>query len=88
MILLNEETKKKEKANNNKNVNKLLGGRQKVLNTFESEIFLSRKPTQGTRLKTLTPKKMLQKRLIADAQVKACNTCENLLNENRQIAYF
>ena len=31
---------------------------------------------------------MLQKRLIADAQVKACNTCENLLNENRQIAYF
>ena len=31
---------------------------------------------------------MLQKRLIADAQVKACNTCENLLNENHQIAYF
>ena len=38
-----------------------------------------------TRLKILTPKKMLQRLTIALAQVKAGYTSENLLNKIRQI---
>ena len=39
------------------------------------------------QLKILTPKQMLQRLLLAFAQVKAGNTSENLLNEIRQIIY-
>ena len=42
---------------------------------------------QGTGLKVLTPKKMLQSLPIALAQIKAGNNSESLLNEIRQIAY-
>ena len=42
---------------------------------------------QGTGLKILTPKQMLQKLPIALAQVKAANNSENLLNKIRQIVY-
>ena len=42
---------------------------------------------QGTGLKILTPKQMLQRLPIALAQVKAGNNSENLLNEIRQIVY-
>ena len=38
-------------------------------------------------IKILTPKQMLQRIPIALAQVKAFNTSENLLIENRQIMY-
>ena len=44
--------------------------------------------TKGTGLKILTPKQMLQRLLIALAQVKAGNNSESLLNEIRQIVYF
>ena len=44
-----------------------------------------RKATKGTGLRILTPKQMLQKVLIALAQVKAGKNSENLL---RQIVYF
>ena len=40
---------------------------------------------QGTGLKTLTPKQMIQKLPIALAQIKAGNNLESLLNEIRQI---
>ena len=43
--------------------------------------------TKGTGLKILTPKQMLQRLLIALAQVKAGNNSEKLLNEIRQIIY-
>ena len=43
--------------------------------------------TKGKGLKILTLKEMLQRLLIALAQVKAGNNSENLLNEIRQIAY-
>ena len=43
--------------------------------------------TKGKGLKILTPKQMLQRLLIALAQVKAGNNSENLLNEIRQIIY-
>ena len=41
----------------------------------------------GEGLKILTPKQMIQRLPISLAQVKACNTSENLLNEIRQIIY-
>ena len=46
-----------------------------------------RKATEGTGLKILTSKQMLQRLPIALAEVKANNNSENLLNEIRQIVY-
>ena len=43
--------------------------------------------TEGTGLKILTPKQMLQRLPIALAQVKAGNNSESLLNKIRQIVY-
>ena len=45
------------------------------------------KEQEGTGLKILTPKQMLQRLPIALAQVKAGNNSENLLNGIRQIVY-
>ena len=42
---------------------------------------------EGTGLKILTPKQMLQRLPVALAQVKAGNNSESLLNEIRQIVY-
>ena len=42
---------------------------------------------EGTGLKILTPKQMLQRLPIALVQVKAGNNSENLLNELRKIVY-
>ena len=46
-----------------------------------------RKANEGKELKILTSKQMLQRLLIAIAQVKAGNNSENLLNETKQIFY-
>ena len=46
------------------------------------------KSKQGTELKILTFKQMLQRLPIALAQIKAGNNSESLLNEIRQIVYF
>ena len=43
--------------------------------------------TEGTGLKILSPKQMLQRLPIALAQVKAGNNSESLLNEIRKIVY-
>ena len=42
---------------------------------------------QGTGLKIITPKQMLQRLPIALAQIKAGNNSESLLNEIRQNVY-
>ena len=42
---------------------------------------------EGTGLKILTPKEMLQRLPIVLAQIKAGNNSQNLLNEIRQIVY-
>ena len=42
---------------------------------------------QGTGLKILTPKQMLQRLPIALAQIKAGNNSQGSLNEIRQIVY-
>ena len=67
--------------------------RERVLDAFESKIFLIKSIGAGflnfnrSKLKILTPKQMLQRFLIALAQVKAGNNSESLLNEIRQIVY-
>ena len=45
------------------------------------------KASNGTGLKIVTPKQVLQILPIALAQVKAGNNSEKLLNEIRQVAY-
>ena len=68
-------------------------GRKKVLNAFESKIFSIKSKGSGllntdhSKLKTLTPKQMVQRLPIALSQVKAGNNSKNLLNEIRQIVY-
>ena len=42
---------------------------------------------EGTGLKILTPKQMLQKLPISFAHIKAGNNSQSLLNEVRQIVY-
>ena len=51
-------------------------------------IFDFNKQQKGKRGKILTAKQMLQRLIIALAQVKADNTYENLLNEIGQIMCF
>ena len=46
-----------------------------------------KRETKGTGLKILTPKQMLQRVLIALAQVTAGNNSKRLLNEIKQIFY-
>ena len=45
------------------------------------------KQQEGTELKILTPKQMLQRLPIALAQIKSGNNSEGLLNEIREIVY-
>ena len=45
------------------------------------------KTKQGTGLKILTPKQMLQRLPIALVQLKSGNNSENLLNAIRKIVY-
>ena len=68
-------------------------GREKILDAFESKIFLIKSKCAGMsnpnhfKLKILTSKQMLQRLPIALAQVKAGNNLESLLNEIREIVY-
>ena len=77
------------------NLGNFYKSREEVLNFFKdyTKMFFDasyeakQDETQGTGLKILTPKQMLQRLLIALAQVEAGNNSENLLNEIRQIVY-
>ena len=69
-------------------------GREKILDTFESKIFLTKSKgacilnPDHSKLKILTPKQMLQRLSMALAQVKADNNADSFLNEVKQIVYF
>ena len=69
-------------------------GREKILDTFESKIFLTNSKgacilnPDHSKLKILTPKQMLQRLPMALAQVKADNNSDSFLNEVKQIVYF
>ena len=81
--------KKSEDQNSTMNNNKTLyEPREKVINLFDYcyRIVPEAKYKQyGEGLRMLTPKQMLQRLLIALAQVKARNTSENVLNEIRKV---
>ena len=78
-----------------RNVKNLYDSRQKIIDLFKNystikseSIFRSEHgETKGKGLKIITPKQMLQRLLIALAQVKVSNISESLLNEVRQIVY-
>ena len=62
---------------------------RKIVNKFFDDYFSMiseaiQEATNGTGLKILTPKQMLQRLPIALAQVKARNNSESLLNEINQ----
>ena len=85
--------KKQQKRDFLKNLYIFFEGRETFLDAFESKIipiktngcgYLNFKPSN---LKILTSKQMLQRLLIALAQIKAGNNSESLLNEIRQIVY-
>ena len=74
------------------NINILLNARNNVIKFIEDygSMILEAKrlaKQEGTGLKILTPKQMLQRLPIALAQIKAGNNSESLLNEIRQIVY-
>ena len=85
--------KKQEKEILLENLYKFWKGREKVLDAFESKIFLTKPKGAGilnpdhSKLKILTHKQMLQKLPIALAQVKTGNNSKSLLNQIRQIVY-
>ena len=85
--------KKREKEIVLENLYNLFDGRKKVLNGFESKIFLKKSEGSGipntdrSKLKILTPKQMLERLPTPLARVKAGNNSESLLNETRQIVY-
>ena len=58
-----------------------------MINTVEKIVNFN-KQDKGQGLKLLTSKQMLQRLLIALAQVRAGNTSENCLNEIFEIIYF
>ena len=55
-----------------------------MFNDYTKNIYKSK---QGTGLKILTSKQMLQRLPIALVQIKASNNSQSLLNEIRQIVY-
>ena len=83
--------KEKYQLDTIKNIRNLYDLRQKNINLFNdyaeiiSEAIYETK--QGTGLKILTPRQMLQRLPVALAQVTAGNNSERLLNKIRQIVY-
>ena len=87
--------KKQQKEDVLQNLYNLFEDRERVLSAFDSKI--SPTKTEGTdfsdkvsdhsNLKILTPRQMLQRLPITLVNLKADNTSENLLNQNRQIMY-
>ena len=75
----------------NKSVEMFFKARKKVIKLYHDYSSIAFevkcKSIHGKGLKILTPRKMQPRLLIALPQVKAGNTCENLLNKIRQIIY-
>ena len=77
----------KESRETRTNIENLYDARKAAIDFFEEYTSRAsetrRQAKKGTRLKILTPKQMLQRLLIALAQIKAGNNSESLLNETR-----
>ena len=83
--------KLKDRLDTTKNIKDLYNSRENAIKLFNDYARIRSeamyKTKQGTGIKILTPKKMLQRLPITLAQVKEGNTSESLLNEIRQIVY-
>ena len=87
--------KKQQKEDVLENLYNIFEDIKRVLNAFDSKIFPIKiegtgfpdKVSDHSNLKILTPKEMLQRLLIALAQIKADNTSGNFLKEIRQMIY-
>ena len=92
-VKIGKKTDKQKEVINN--LEKFYISREEVINFFRDYIEMlsdvnydaRQNKTEGTGLKILTPKQMLQRLPIALAQVKAGNNSESLLNEIGQIVY-
>ena len=87
----NPKNKSQQQKKTLNNIDNLYNSREEVVKMFNDyaknmskNIYDSK---QGTGLKIITPKQMLQRLPIALAQIKAGNNLESLLNEIRQIVY-
>ena len=81
-----------EQKNTLANINVLFNARNNAIKFIEDygSVILEAKSLakqEGTGLKILTPKQMLQRLPIALAEIKAGNNLESLLNEIKQIVY-
>ena len=86
----NPSYKPKVQLDTQENIENLYNSREKfkLYNGYAKTISESMyKTKQGTGIKILTPKQMLQRLPIAISQVKAGNNSENLLNDIRQIIH-
>ena len=88
----NPRDKSDEQKKSIDNIKNHYNSRQEVVKMFNSyarnmsrNIYYSKQ--EGTGLKILTPKQMLQRLPISLAQIKADNNSQSLLNEIRQIVY-
>ena len=85
--------KKQEKEIVIENLYNFFEARENILDAFESKIFSTKSKgadilnPNRSKLKLLTHKQMLQRLIIALAQVKAGNNSESLSNKIRQIFY-
>ena len=89
----NPRRKEKYQLDTIKNVKNLYDSRQKNIDLFNNSAkirseAIHKTKQNGTGLKILIPKQMLQRLPIAVAQVKAENNLESLLNEINQIVYY
>ena len=88
----NSKNRSEEQQDTIDNIENLYNSRQEVVKMFNNyarnmsrNIYDSKQ--EGTGLKILTPKQMLQRLSISLAQIKAGNNSQSLLNEIRQIVY-
>ena len=85
-------SRSEQQQNSIDNIENLYNSRQEVVKMFNDYVRnMSRNiydsKQEGTELKILTPKQMLQRLPIALAQIKASNNSQSLFNEIRQIVY-
>ena len=86
----NNKKRSKEQKNALYNIDMLYKARNEAIKFYDDYSLMvseaknkAKNKTSGKGLKILTPKQLLQRLLIALAQVKASNNSENLLNEIR-----
>ena len=87
-----EGNKSDKQLSKTENITKFYKSRQEVIKFYNDYFKMVHKAgyvvEQRKGLKILTPKQMVQRFLVALAQVQASSTSENVLNKIGQITYF